>query len=96
MAQFGSITDRLAGNTYHLDESESHIVVNQEIAKRTGTGKLLVRVCPAHVYSEEPDGTINVTYAACLECGTCRAVAAPGALEWHYPSGGFGIAFREG
>lgn len=96
MSQFGSVTDRLASNMYHLDEQESHIVVNQKIAKITGTGKLLVQVCPAHVYTEEPDGSIGVTYAACLECGTCRAVAAPGALEWHYPQGGCGIAFREG
>jgi ferredoxin like protein len=42
------------------------------------TGKLLVRVCPAHVYSEDADGTIAVEYVACLECGTCLAVAAPG------------------
>ena len=33
---------------------------------------------------------------ACLECGTCLAVAAPGALTWHYPRGGFGVQFREG
>lgn len=55
-----------------------------------------MRVCPAHVYSEEADGTISVEYAACLEYGTCLAVAAPGALKWHYPRGGFGISYREG
>jgi ferredoxin-like protein FixX len=41
-------------------------------------------------------GHISVEYAACLECGTCLAVAATGALKWHYPRGGFGIQFREG
>ena len=96
MADFGSVPERLARNTYVLDEEQSHIEVNQEIVRRTGTGKLLVRVCPAHVYSEEPDGTISVAYAACLECGTCLAVAAPGSLTWHYPRGGFGVAFRQG
>lgn len=94
--QLGSIPERLAKNHYDLDEETSHIEVNQTIAKATGTGKLLVRVCPAHVYSEEVDGTIRVEYAACLECGTCLAVAAPGALTWHYPRGGLGVAFREG
>jgi len=68
----------------------------EEIAKATGTGKAIVACCPAHVYTEEPDGTISVEYAACLECGTCLAVAAPGALKWHYPRGGFGVQFREG
>ncbi len=51
---------------------------------------------PAHVYCEEPDGTISVEYAACLECRTCLAIASPGALKWHYLRGGFGVQFREG
>lgn len=93
---WGTVTERLAKNSYEVDEGNSHIVVHQDEARRTGTGKLLVRVCPAHVYSEEADGTISVEYAACLECGTCLAVAAPGTLEWHYPDGAMGIAFREG
>lgn len=96
MTKLKSVTERLNDNLYYIDEEESHIKVNQEVAKATGTGKLLVRICPAHVYSEEQDGSIGVTYAACLECGTCLAVAAPGSLEWHYPRGGFGISFREG
>ncbi|MGV1008678.1 MAG: ferredoxin family protein [Dermatophilaceae bacterium] len=91
-----SIPQRLGVNRYELDEDESHIEVNQELAKATGTGKRIVAVCPAHVYAEEADGTISVEYAACLECGTCLAVASPGALTWHYPRGGMGIAFREG
>ena len=91
-----SIPQRLNVNRYELDEEESHIEVNQELAKATGTGKRIVAVCPAHVYAEEADGSISVEYAACLECGTCLAVASPGALTWHYPRGGMGIQFREG
>nr|WP_300141860.1 ferredoxin [Propionicimonas sp.] len=91
-----SVPERLARNVYVTDEVESHIEINQEIARATGTGKLLVQVCPAHVYREEADGTISAEYAACLECGTCLAVAAPGSLTWHYPASGMGIAFREG
>lgn len=90
------VAERLARNHVELDEQESHIEIDQALARSTGTGRLLVRICPAHVYSEAPDGTIDVEYAACLECGTCRAVAAPGVLTWHYPRGGFGITFREG
>ena len=91
-----SVNEMIAQNRYVTDEEESHIRVNQEIAKATGTGKRIIAVCPANVYSEEPDGTISVEYAACLECGTCLAVAAPGALEWHYPRGSMGVSFREG
>ena len=68
-----SVPERLTKNRFNLDEQESHIEVNQEIAKATGTGKAIVACCPAHVYTEEPDGTISVEYAACLECGTCLA-----------------------
>lgn len=95
MAIFGDVTQRLAGNSY-VEGSESHIEINQELAIKTGTGALLIRVCPAHVYSENEDGTIGVMYAACLECGTCLALASPGTLKWHYPKGGEGIVYREG
>ncbi len=91
-----SVPARLAGNTYNLDEEESHIEVNQELAKELNAGPLLERVCPAHVYSVAADGSVEVEYAACLECGTCLAVAPDGVLRWVYPRGSFGIMFREG
>lgn len=91
-----TVTERLAGNRYETDEDESHIHVDQELARRTGTGKRIVAVCPAGVYAEEADGTISVEYAACLECGACLAVADPGALTWRYPRGGMGVRFRLG
>jgi ferredoxin-like protein FixX len=91
-----SVPERLAATRFVTDEETSHIVVNQAVAKATGTGKLLCAICPAQVYREEPDGTISVEYAACLECGTCLAVAAPYSLEWRYPRGGFGVQYRDG
>ena len=96
MTFLGGVPERLARKVYETDEQESHIEINQEVCKATGTGKLLVRVCPAHVFHELPDGTITAEYAACLECGTCLAVAAPGSLVWHYPRSGMGVVFREG
>jgi ferredoxin like protein len=96
MVDLRSVPERLARNRYALDEAESHIELDQALARSTGTGNLLVRVCPAHVYSEAADGSIAVQHAACLECGTCLAVAAPGTLRWRYPRGGFGVAYREG
>jgi ferredoxin like protein len=90
-----TVPERLAANSFQVDEDESHIVVDQEVCRRTRTGAMLIAVCPAGVYSEQ-DGSIVVDHAACLECGTCLAVAAPGALTWHYPRGGFGVSFREG
>jgi len=91
-----SVPERLVRNRFVLDDEESHIEVNQEVVKATGCGAAMVACCAAHVYTEETDGTLSVEYAACLECGTCLAVAAPGALKWRYPRGGFGVQFREG
>ncbi|QZN86583.1 ferredoxin family protein [Cellulomonas sp. C5510] len=91
-----STAERLARNRFELDEDESHIEVHQDVVRATGCGPVLVAVCPARVYAEREDGGLDVEYAACLECGTCRAVAPPGALTWHYPRGGFGVSFREG
>ncbi|WP_448059832.1 ferredoxin family protein [Cellulomonas hominis] len=91
-----SIPERLAADRYETDEEESHIHVDQELARSTGTGRRIVAVCPAKVYAEEPDGTISVEYAACFECGACLAVASPGALTWRYPRGGRGIQLRQG
>jgi ferredoxin like protein len=96
MLNIGTVPERLARNRYALDPEASHIEVDQEIVRSTGTGQLLVRVCPARVYSEAADGSIVVQHAACLECGACLTVAAPGSLRWHYPRGGFGVVYREG
>ena len=95
MFTLGSVTERLSRNRYVLDEEATHIEVGQEIVRANGTGELLVRVCPAHVFSRALDGSIVVQHAACVECGACLAVAAPGSLRWHYPCGGFGVPYRE-
>jgi ferredoxin like protein len=91
-----SVSQRLAKNRFETDDAEGHIEVDQELVRATGCARAIVNCCAAHVYTEEPDGSLSVEYAACLECGTCLAVAAPGALSWHYPRGGFGVQYREG
>lgn len=91
----GSVPQRLAGNRYAVDEL-SHIEVDQAAVAAAGAGDLLVRVCPAHVFSPAADGSIVVQHAACLECGACLAIAPPGTIRWHYPRGGFGVVYREG
>lgn len=95
-AAWGTVPERLARNRYQLDEDESHIEVDQDAVRAVGAADVIARCCPAHVYSVLPDGGLAVEYAACLECGTCLAVAPAGTLTWHYPRGGFGVSFREG
>jgi ferredoxin like protein len=93
--ELGGLPERLAKARFTTDAT-SHIVVDQAAARAAQAGPLLVRVCPAGVYSLQDDGSVGVLHAACLECGTCLAVAPPGVLEWHYPAGGMGVAFRQG
>ncbi len=83
----------IAGAPQHMEGVRDARIV---VAINNDPGAPVFRLCPAHVYTEEPDGTLSVAHAACMECGTCLAVAAPGSLTWHYPRGGFGVAFREG
>lgn len=90
-----SLPERLARNRYRPDD-ESHIEVQTQPENAAEVGRILTAVCAAHVYSLREDGTIAVAYEACLECGTCLAVAPPGSLHWHYPRGGTGVSFREG
>ncbi|MDR1386029.1 MAG: 4Fe-4S dicluster domain-containing protein [Propionibacteriaceae bacterium] len=91
-----TLNQRLATDRFVTDESACHIVVDQELARSTGTAQRLIAVCPAGVYSLAADGSLAVEYAACLVCGACLAVADPGTLTWHYPAGGCGVQFREG
>lgn len=90
-----SIPDLLSKNRVVLDDLP-HISIDQEAARLTGTGDRIIACCPAGVYSRSEDGDILIEHAACLECGTCLAVATPAVLKWHYPRGGFGVSFRQG
>lgn len=50
--------------------------------------------CPARCYEwSVARARLEFAYEACLECGTCLAICTPGALDWHYPEGGFGVRF---
>ncbi len=51
--------------------------------------------CPARCYTwSEERARVDFAYEACLECGTCLLVCDQGALDWHYPHGGYGVRFR--
>ncbi len=78
-------------------DKESHIRINHEICRKKCRVKYCLYVCPAHLYTtnEEAD-EVQVEFAGCLECGTCRVACKHGALEWTYPRGGFGVQYRYG
>jgi ferredoxin like protein len=92
----------LYGARYRAD-TETHIMLSDP-ALCVACPKPCLWFCPAAVYRLEGDrtgasdlgGTIRVAYENCLECGTCRVACPSDNVLWHYPTGGFGIAYRRG
>ncbi|MBO2519634.1 MAG: 4Fe-4S dicluster domain-containing protein [Firmicutes bacterium] len=53
--------------------------------------------CPARVYEwQAGEGRMHVAFENCLECGTCRIACPHQNIDWRYPTGGTGIAYRYG
>ena len=93
--KIGTVPSLLALDRYEIDEGHPHIEVDNEVCETRCTRRSCLTVCPAEVYRED-GGKLIADFAACLECGTCVVACDPGALRWHYPSGGFGIQYRYG
>lgn len=77
------------------ESSEFHIAIQpgKEADPRL---KRAIAVCPAGLYSEEPDGRMAISVDGCLECGTCLIACGEDVLRWHYPDASAGIQYRFG
>jgi ferredoxin like protein len=72
---------------------EAHIKVNKSCCRDCSIQACLY-ICPAACYTKADDGEILFAYEGCLECGSCSVVCDPGAIEWNYPRGGYGVCYR--
>ena len=88
-----SVEQRLNLNSFATDK-ERHITINNKLCKEQDT-KILLRICPAACFTMK-SGELVFSRLGCLECGACRAATSPGAIEWNFPKGGFGIQYRYG
>ena len=90
------VEEKLALDAFKTD-SESHIRIAHEICRTRCKPRYCLRICPAKLYqyNQELD-EIQVEFAGCLECGTCRVGCRFGAIEWMYPRGGYGVQYRCG
>ena len=78
------------------NDRESHIRLDQKKCGACGE-RWCVFLCPGHLYSfNEETGEMNVEYAGCLECGTCRIACTHGSVSWDYPREGCGVQYRYG
>ncbi|MBR1617960.1 4Fe-4S dicluster domain-containing protein [bacterium] len=87
-----TIQDKLNSVKYNCD-SHGHLILNQEICQKCNH-KVCTFICPASVYSESDAGEIIVQYENCLECGACRIACPLSNIEWHYPSSGCGVIYK--
>ncbi len=73
---------------------DAHIRVDETVCQAC-VHRACTHSCPARCYEFDKDrGRIVFAYEGCLECGTCLLVCDRGALDWHYPVGGYGVRFR--
>jgi ferredoxin like protein len=90
------VEQKLFYNRYLVDGGRPHIVVKPH---QTPSKRLLAMTtaCPAGCYSKNDSGQVEISVDGCVECGTCRIVCAvTGEIEWNYPRGGFGVAYKFG
>lgn len=93
------VEELIGNNTYNVDDENAHIVLKGEDYRELDDEEFgkLVRVCPAALYKQNPDGSRRFDYAGCVECGTCRIVAEDTILEkWENPQPMSGVQYRYG
>lgn len=90
------VDDLLMTLKYYVDEDEAHIqIVDQNVCLHCESRGCLY-FCPVGAYREEADGHIQLASQSCVECGSCRIMCPENNVKWHYPRGGFGIAYKFG
>ncbi len=91
-----NVEQKLFQNRYLVDSGRPHIRVKPHTTPSKAL-LALVTTCPAGCYTKGDSGQVELSVDGCVECGTCRIVcAATGEVEWNYPRGGFGVAYKFG
>lgn len=83
---------------FNTDDSRQHVgLVSQEQCCHC-EAKQCLAICPAGVFKwdYQPGSPIIVHYKQCVECGACRLACQLNNIFFEYPSGGFGVVYREG
>jgi ferredoxin like protein len=89
----GGGSERL-GHVRYVVDHQAHIQLDSSLC-RDCARKPCTFCCPAELYQSSLGG-VNFSYEGCLECGTCSVICELGSVQWSYPRGGFGVAWRFG
>jgi ferredoxin like protein len=90
------IDDMLMSLKYYVDEHQAHVRL---VAPEACTGcksKDCLYFCPVGAYREDRTGGILISHQSCIECGSCRVMCPLSNVEWRYPRGGYGVAYKFG
>ncbi|MEN6409614.1 MAG: 4Fe-4S dicluster domain-containing protein [Anaerolineaceae bacterium] len=90
------IDDILMSLKYYVDEQETHLRIKSQEVCKSCVGKGCLYFCPVGVYRMQANGEIQISYQSCIECGSCRVMCEKDNIEWKYPRGGFGVAYKFG
>jgi ferredoxin like protein len=90
-----NIEAKLGLNVFKIDE-QPHIVIDHKLCGERCQVRPCLFVCPANLYTMDPENQVQVDFEGCLECGTCLIACDDGALSWVYPSAGYGVQYRFG
>ncbi len=90
------IDDMLMALKYYVDERDSHLHLLSPETCVACENKACLYFCPVSAYREEKDGHIQIAHQSCIECGSCRLMCPHNNVEWKYPRGGFGVAYKFG
>lgn len=89
-----NLDDKLFLDRFVVDDVPHIKIIDQDVCKKC-LRKQCLYTCPAQCYKSEED-EIRFFYEGCLECGTCRIICDKNNIDWNYPRGGFGIAYKYG
>ena len=87
------VEEKLGKNVFKVNK-EGHIKIETDVCRLKCVNKYCLYVCPAKVYSLEPNGSVRPNSDGCLECGACVIACLQDALKWNYPKPEYGVQYR--
>jgi ferredoxin like protein len=84
---------------FRHDENNPHITVTDpEYCRKCDAGVCLT-ICPSGVFKwnyQNEAAPVLIYYKQCIECGACRLACPYNNIQFQFPSGGYGVTFRDG
>ncbi|HWR08712.1 ferredoxin family protein [Sporomusa sp.] len=92
------LQDKILLIQFNPDDDHQHVAVRDQEQCTRCEAKQCLNICPTSVFKWDYQlgSPIMVYYKQCVECGACRLACGFDNIIFMYPSGGLGVAYREG